>query len=97
MALYVYITPECEKDAKNHSRHKEMMRLKEKVEASQRMSLFDNFPPPPIQTVGPGLRAVRDTCTAIYSLESVDPAFSSDFHFLPHCVCDKKRKYTRLY
>jgi tetratricopeptide (TPR) repeat protein len=46
MSLYVYITPECEKDAKKHNRHAEMLRLKEKVELSQRITHFDNFPPP---------------------------------------------------
>lgn len=46
MALYVYITEECERDAKKHNRYDEMMRLKAKVESSQSMSHFDNFPPP---------------------------------------------------
>jgi tetratricopeptide (TPR) repeat protein len=46
MALYVNITEDCEKDAKQHNRHREMLRLKEKVEGAQRICQFDNFPPP---------------------------------------------------
>lgn len=46
MALYVYITKECEADAKKHNRYDEVVRFKERVEKSQRICLFDNFPPP---------------------------------------------------
>ena len=46
MALYVYITKECEEDATEYNRHPDILRLKAKVEASQRICHFDNFPPP---------------------------------------------------
>jgi len=46
MALYVYVTEECGKDARRHNRYREMERLKEKVEKTQRICHFDNFPPP---------------------------------------------------
>ena len=46
MALYVYITRECEEDAKKHNRYSELLRFKERLEKTQRMCLFDNFPPP---------------------------------------------------
>lgn len=46
MALYVYVTKQCEEDARRHSRYDEMYRLKKKVEQAQRICLFDNFPPP---------------------------------------------------
>lgn len=47
MALYVYVTKECEEDAKEYARHDEVMRFKEKVESTQRTCHFDNFPPSP--------------------------------------------------
>lgn len=46
MGLYVYITPECEKDADKHNRYEEMLKFKGKVEQAQRICMFDNFPPP---------------------------------------------------
>jgi len=46
MALYVYITPECEKEATKHNRYAEIMRLKEKIETTQTKSYLDHFPPP---------------------------------------------------
>lgn len=46
MALYVYITKECEEDAQLYNRLAEVNRLKARVETSQHMCHFDNFPPP---------------------------------------------------
>jgi hypothetical protein len=46
MALYVYVTEQCRADAEKYSRHKEMLALKNKVESTQRICHFDNFPPP---------------------------------------------------
>lgn len=45
MALYVYITKECKEDAANYSRYDEMMRLRDRVEQTQRTCHLDNFPP----------------------------------------------------
>ncbi|MCP4106885.1 MAG: AAA family ATPase [Desulfobacteraceae bacterium] len=46
MALFVYITEECLKDAKHHQYEEEINRLKERIEKEQRTTLFDNYPPP---------------------------------------------------
>jgi hypothetical protein len=46
MALCIYITRECEDDAKRHNRYDELIKLKERVEKAQRICHFDNFPPP---------------------------------------------------
>lgn len=46
MALFVYITQECEKDAKKHGRWKDVLKLKERTVSDQRVNLFDRYPPP---------------------------------------------------
>jgi len=46
MALYVYITKDCQADARRHNRLEEINRLKKKVEDAQQIRHFDNFPPP---------------------------------------------------
>lgn len=46
MALFVYVTEECKRNAKQYSLIDEIERFKERVESSQATSQFDPFPPP---------------------------------------------------
>jgi len=46
MSLYVYITEECREDAREHSIEREVNIFKNKILNTQRITLFDNFPPP---------------------------------------------------
>lgn len=46
MALIVYITENCEADARNHGLQVDLERFRDRVEKSQSTSLFDPFPPP---------------------------------------------------
>lgn len=46
MALFVFITENCKKDAREHGLVEEIERFRDRVETSQSTSLFDPFPPP---------------------------------------------------
>jgi hypothetical protein len=46
MALFVYITKECEKEAKKYGRWEDVLKLRERTIADQRTNLFDKYPPP---------------------------------------------------
>ncbi len=46
MALYVFITKECQADAREHGFEVELRRFAERIEAEQRVTLFDSYPPP---------------------------------------------------
>lgn len=46
MSLYVFITDECREDAKKHNREQDLDRFMKRVEESQRLCHFNNFPPP---------------------------------------------------
>jgi superfamily I DNA/RNA helicase/PHD/YefM family antitoxin component YafN of YafNO toxin-antitoxin module len=46
MALFVYITPKCEEEARLHNRWNDIEKLKNRTIKEQRTSLFDRYPPP---------------------------------------------------
>ena len=46
MALFVHITEECKEDAEKHDHKEEIERFAKRIETEQRLTLFDNFPPP---------------------------------------------------
>jgi len=46
MALFVYVTGNCEQEARTHSLWPEVERFRDRVEATQSTSLFDQFPKP---------------------------------------------------
>lgn len=46
MALFVYITEKCKEDAEKYDHKKEIEKFAKRIETEQRLTLFDNFPPP---------------------------------------------------
>lgn len=46
MALFVYITEECKKDAAKHGRWNDVLKLKDKIISDQRTNRLDRYPPP---------------------------------------------------
>ncbi|MBP5660707.1 MAG: hypothetical protein J6X08_05180 [Lachnospiraceae bacterium] len=46
MALFVYITEQCKKDAEKHSFTEALINVKEKLETTQEIDMFDAYPPP---------------------------------------------------
>lgn len=46
MALFVYVTAECEKEAEHHGYQSDLARFRERIEAIQDVRQFDPFPPP---------------------------------------------------
>jgi len=46
MAILVHITDECLSDARKHSCLADVEKFKDRIRIDQRLSLFDNFPPP---------------------------------------------------
>lgn len=46
MALYVFITPECEKDIQVHQMEETILSFKQRILQDQRTTLFDRYPPP---------------------------------------------------
>lgn len=46
MTLFVYVTKNCDSDAREHALTDEVERFRERVEQTQSTSLFDPFPPP---------------------------------------------------
>ena len=46
MALFVYVTEECKADAEKHDHKEEIKKLAKRIKKEQRLTLFDNFPPP---------------------------------------------------
>lgn len=46
MAIFVYITPECQKDAQGQGCWPEVQKFAQRVRKEQRTSILDHFPPP---------------------------------------------------
>lgn len=46
MPLYVYITPECEKDMSEHQAEDTILSFKSRLLQEQRTTIFDRYPPP---------------------------------------------------
>ncbi len=46
MSLFVFITKECEEEARNHGRWNDVLKFREKILQDQRTTLFDKYPPP---------------------------------------------------
>ncbi|HZG57426.1 hypothetical protein [Paenibacillus sp.] len=46
MALFVYMTEQCRKDAERHAYADKLESWKQRIESDQRTTLFSNFPPP---------------------------------------------------
>lgn len=46
MALYVFITPDCEKDIQEHQMEETVLSFKQRILQDQRTTLFDRYPPP---------------------------------------------------
>jgi len=46
MPLYVYITPECEQDMREHQAEETILSFKSRLLQEQRTTIFDRYPPP---------------------------------------------------
>lgn len=46
MALYIYVTPQCDKDIQDHQMEDTVLNFKDRILQEQRTALFDRYPPP---------------------------------------------------